>query len=480
MEENISEDIIQLSDSSTSLTVLLIGGGRSGVILLRALLKDPAVTIAGVIDIDPNAPALSEARAQGIYTSQKYSDVIRNEDLDIIINATRNTKLQQELRLEKLPQTVLINKKSALLIWTTVDENRKRLLLTDLLHPTKGKPKGVMQPEFIVGQTEKMREIVNMVVQVAPTPTTVLIRGESGTGKELIARMIHNHSPWRAKPLITVNCTAFSSTLIESELFGYKKGAFTGADSDRIGLLELAHEGTIFLDEVGDMPLDMQAKMLRFLQSGEIRPIGDFKTKKVRVRIIAATNRNLEEAIQTGQFRNDLFYRLNAFTIYTPPLRERTIDIPYLAYHFLQIANEKIKKKIVRITPAALTALTTYHWPGNIRELKNAIERAAVLANGDEIDVEHLPRTFHFEEETNVLMDGNLSDGLMALKARMINKFEYEAICRYLAANKGNISKAAIAAKVPRRTFQRLMAKHNISSKVFKQQDELLKNIEEE
>ncbi|RMG28699.1 MAG: AAA family ATPase [Methanobacteriota archaeon] len=470
MEKTILTDE-HLSDSlMNSLRVLLIGGGETGLKLLDALIKDPVVTLVAVIDLNTDAPAMVKAREKGVFTSNDYTDFIRDESLDIIINATNDQNLLHTLRRDKLPKTVLINKNSALLIWTTVDENQKRLLLSDLLHPTKGKLKSSIQSEFIIGETEKMREIMNMVVQVAPTPTTVLIQGESGTGKELIARMIHEYSPWRSKPLITVNCTAFSSTLIESELFGYKKGAFTGAVSDRIGLLELADEGTIFLDEVGDMPLDMQAKILRFLQSGEIRAIGDFKTKKVKVRIIAATNRNLEKEIQNGNFRSDLYYRLNAFTIYTPPLRERIEDIPQLAYHFLHLANEKVKKNIRYISPLALNAMVRYPWPGNIRELKNTIERAVVLATGEEIELSHLPRALHTQQFSGSFSEEDLKDGLMALKNKIINHFEYDAICRYLEMNNGNITRAARAAKVPRRTFQRLMAKHNISSDTFKEQ----------
>jgi transcriptional regulator with PAS, ATPase and Fis domain len=426
------------------------------------------LVIGAVIDINPDAEAIPLAKEMGITTGQDYRDFIRDETLDIIVNMTGNPELQQELSVEKLPQTVLIGKKSAMLIWTTMDDEKRSLLLKQFLHPSGGELSGHTSSGFVVGNTERMKEIINMIAQVAPTPTTVLIRGESGTGKELVARMIHNRSPWRAKALVTVNCTTFSASLIESELFGYKKEAFTGAVSDHTGLLELASNGTLFLDEIGDMPYEMQGKLLRFLQSGEIRPIGDFKTKKVRVRIIAATNRNLEEAIKVGKFRSDLFYRLNAFTILTLPLRERLADIPFLSYHFLAMANQKVKRNISNITPAALSALSVYDWPGNIRELKNIIERAVVLATDSEIAIKHLPNSFQPDEDVEVSGKAALNEGLMALKASMINKFEYEAVCKYLSAHNGNVSRAAVAAKVPRRTFQRLMSKHNISSTIFR------------
>ncbi len=251
---------------------------------------------------------------------------------------------------------------------------------------------------FAESQSPLMQEILDLVHRVAPTPTTVLIRGESGTGKEIIARLIHHLSPMHSKPLVIVNCTALSPQLIESELFGHRKGAFTGAVQDKIGLLEQAHGGTVFLDEIGDMPLEMQAKLLRFLQSGEVRPIGSTTTRRVKVRIIAATNRNLETAIQQGDFREDLFYRLNAFTLQLPPLRKRKEDIPLLAAHFLQLARERINKHVTRISPKAMALLLQYHWPGNLRELKNVIERAVVLATGDEITVNHLPFNFQIAD----------------------------------------------------------------------------------
>lgn len=468
MQSNHSDTNQSTGSSSGTLRILIIGADRNGKVLLRFLQKDPSIVITGVVDLDPEAEAIPLAKEMGIAVGQDYREFIRDELLDIVVNMTGNPELQQELSMEKLPHTVLIGKKSAMLIWTTMDDEKRSLLLKQFLHPANGDSVIYPSAGFMIGSTDKMKEIVNMIAQVAPTPTTVLIRGESGTGKELVARMIHNRSPWRAKPLITVNCTTFSASLIESELFGYKKGAFTGAVADHTGLLELANNGTLFLDEIGDMPIEMQGKLLRFLQSGEIRALGDFKTKKVRVRIIAATNRNLEDAINTGRFRSDLFYRLNAFTIHTPPLRERLEDVPFLAYHFLNMANQKVKKSITTITPAALTALSNYDWPGNIRELKNIVERAVVLATGPEIDLNYLPNSFQPETHSEVLTEANLNDGLMALKAVVINKFEYEAICRYLSSNNGNVSKAASAAKVPRRTFQRLMSKHNISSNIFR------------
>src|SRR5438034_580721 len=258
-------------------------------------------------------------------------------------------------------------------------------------------------------------------VPVATAPTTVLIRGESGTGKELVARAIHRYSNVRERPLVTVNCTALAPTLLESELFGHKRGAFTGAVADKPGLFERADGGTIFLDEVGDMPLEMQAKLLRVLQTGEIKPVGDVVTRKVRVRVIAATNRDLEKALAVSEFREDLFYRFNTFTITLPALRERAEDIPVLAHHFLRKAEAKVNKKVDRFSPEALDLMKRYPWPGNLRELENSIERAVVLASGRQVEADHLP--FHRQEELSsitVTAEESFHQG----KARVVGLFE--------------------------------------------------------
>jgi len=331
-----------------SVKVLLIGAGHVGSMLLRLFQNDPTIKISGVVDINPNAPGMLLAQQLGLPTTCDYRRFIRDEALDLVINVTGNGDVQQELIREKPLRTEILGGISARFIWTLLDEYKKKEILEDRFSLMLRELERHAAGEFVIGKTEKMREVANLIAKVASTPTTVLIRGESGTGKEVVARMIHKSSPWRDKPLVTVNCTAFSPTLIESELFGYRKGAFTGAASDRIGLLEMAHNGTVFLDEIGDMPIEMQTKLLRFLQSGEIRAVGDVTNKKVQVRIIAATTRKLEEAIANGAFRADLFYRWSAFTIPLPPLRERRDDVGVLAYYFLKSAQAKVNK---RVTP---------------------------------------------------------------------------------------------------------------------------------
>lgn len=240
--------------------------------------------------------------------------------------------------------------------------------------------------EMVYGSVE-FSNVLNEIEKVAPTKATVLLQGESGTGKELLARAIHNTSTRNKKPLIKVNCSAIPRELIESELFGHKKGSFTGAFSDKVGKFELADGGTLFLDEIGELPLDMQPKILRFLQEGEIEVVGGAVSKKIDARVIAATNRNLVEEIQKKQFREDLYFRLNVFPIDVPPLRKRKDDIPLLVEHFVDKFNKAYEKNIKFIPDEAMSKLRAYNWPGNIRELENLIERASILSNSDTLSI---------------------------------------------------------------------------------------------
>jgi formate hydrogenlyase transcriptional activator len=236
--------------------------------------------------------------------------------------------------------------------------------------------------EGIIGRSSGLRRVLAMVETVASGDSTALLLGETGTGKELIARAIHRHSPRRDRPFVKLNCAAIPTGLLESELFGHERGSFTGAIAQRIGRLEMAHQGSLFLDEIGDIPLDLQPKLLRILQEREFERLGSTRTQKVDVRVVAATHRDLEGMILEKKFRSDLYYRVNVFPIHVPPLRERPEDIPLLVQHFVEQATQRMHKTIDTIPPETMEALIRYRWPGNIRELENVIERAVILSPG--------------------------------------------------------------------------------------------------
>ena len=287
----------------------------------------------------------------------------------------------------------------------------------------------------IVGRSNKMREVFEMIDQVSASDATVLIRGESGTGKELVANAIHYNSLRAEGPSIKVNCAALPETLIESELFGHEKGAFTGALDRRIGKFERAHGGTLFLDEIGTLNLTAQAKLLRVLQEKEIERVGGADTIKVDVRIIAATNKPLEKALEERTFREDLYYRLNIFPIYLPPLRERKTDILLLADFFLEKYSSKYKKDVRRISTPAIDMLMRYHWPGNVRELENCTERAVLLCSDHVLHSYHLPPTLQTAEASNTIPSGSLASALATV--------ERDLIVDGLKANQGNMAAAA-------------------------------------
>ncbi len=293
--------------------------------------------------------------------------------------------------------------------------------------------------ESIISQSKEMEEVLNLAGRVAASKASVLIRGESGTGKELIARAIHFASPRKDKPFVVVNIAALSENLIESELFGHEKGAFTGATQRRIGKFEQANGGTLFIDEVGDIPLPIQVKLLRAIQFGEIERVGGSKPIQVDVRIIAATHRNLEEMIRKGEFREDLYYRFNVVTIHIPPLRERKSDIPLLVDYFIRKFSAENGKHIKGITREALDQLMKYDYPGNVREMENIIERAVVLARGEYITSRDLPAQIHDVPETSLLDPYQLSDGY----EKKLKAFEREMIQEALRRSGGNKSAAA-------------------------------------
>ncbi|MBN2644096.1 MAG: sigma-54-dependent Fis family transcriptional regulator [Desulfuromonadaceae bacterium] len=300
----------------------------------------------------------------------------------------------------------------------------------------------ILQDHDIIGTSNTIQDLKKQISIAAPTSGWVLITGENGTGKELVARAIHNQSRRAEKPFIEVNCAAIPEDLIESELFGHEKGAFTGATSKRKGKFDLAHEGTLFLDEIGDMSLKTQAKVLRILQEHKFERVGGEKTIEVDVRVIAATNKDLETEIKSGAFREDLFYRLNVLPFHVPPLRERKDDIHLLATHFLDAYCKKENAEPKQITPAALSALTHYNWPGNVRELKNLIERLVIMTTDPVIDVQALPTELKAENHT-----AKHHDSCQALSQATFKEakeaFEKEYLYRKLVENDWNISRTA-------------------------------------
>ncbi len=308
----------------------------------------------------------------------------------------------------------------------------------------------------IIGKSEKMMDLFKLILDVAPTSTSVLIQGENGTGKELIANAIHFSSPNVKKPFIKLNCGVLVETLLESELFGHVKGAFSGAIKDKIGRFEMANGGTLFLDEIGEISQNMQVKLLRVLQEGEFERVGGTETLKVDVRIIAATNKNLEEEIEKGNFRQDLFYRLNVIPIYVPPLRERKEDIRLLVDHFLEKYTKTYNKSVERVGDDVIAALEEYEWPGNIRELENMIERAMVLNKTGKLTIDAFPENITRKKKNFVIYneEAGLGDA--------VDEFERKLILSELQRYRGNKLKTAKALKVHRSTLMSKLKKYGV------------------
>jgi len=335
---------------------------------------------------------------------------------------------------------------------------RKQLLEENI--QLKEQLKDRFQPANIIGKSKAMQAVYDLIAQVSKSNTSVLIWGESGTGKELVANAIHYNSLRASKPFIKVNCAALPETVIESELFGHEKGSFTGAIGQRKGRFELAHGGSIFLDEVGDLSPATQIKLLRVLQEKEFERVGGITTIKTDVRIIAATNRNLEKLVEEEKFREDLYYRLNVFPIYMPPLRERKTDIPLLADYFVGKYSKANHKNICRISTPAIDMLMSYHWPGNVRELENCIERAVILSNDDVIHGHHLPPTLQTAEATGTPSGGNFQETL--------NNLERELILDALKSSRGNQTKAAHTLGLTERLMGLRVKKYKIDPKRFR------------
>ncbi len=319
----------------------------------------------------------------------------------------------------------------------------------------------------LVGASGVMREVTRMIDAVAYSSATVLVTGESGTGKELVARALHQKSPRRSHPFVGINCGALTETLLESELFGHIKGAFTGAQRDQKGLFDAADGGTIFLDEIGDIPLSTQVRLLRVLQEGEIKRVGSADAVKVDVRVVAATHRDLPKLVKAGKFREDLFYRLNVIAIPLPPLRERVDDVPLLAHHFVRRYADRLGKRVRTLSPEAIELLCGYRWPGNVRELENAIERAVVLCRSDAVVPADLPpavagRTAPLVRESSANGEEAawLSQSYATAKENALRRFERNYVEALMKACDNNISAAARKAGMDRSNFKRVLRKY--------------------
>jgi DNA-binding NtrC family response regulator len=363
--------------------------------LLTTILKEAGYNVFSASSLEEARKIISQYHPEIILTDLK----LQNEDGMDILNDLPEEPFKPAVIIitafGSIPSAVEAIKKGAFdyltkpinkeVLLLTIKRAEEKINLVKEVYRLKSELYEKFKIDGVVGKSKKMLQVIEIVKKVAPTNATVLICGESGTGKELIARAIHHNSPRKDNPFIAINCAAIPETLIESELFGYEPGAFTGANTRKIGLIEAANKGTLFLDEVAELPLITQSKLLRVLQEKEIRRIGGKETIKVDVRIIAATNKNLLEEVQKKKFREDLYYRLKVVTIEIPPLRERKEDIPELVKYFIEKYSKEFGKEIKGIEEKAMQALLNYHWPGNIRELESVIEKAIIICEGDKI-----------------------------------------------------------------------------------------------
>ncbi|MFA7536467.1 MAG: sigma-54 dependent transcriptional regulator [Desulfuromonadales bacterium] len=443
-EESIRESLIGILEDE-GFRPFVACNGEEGVRILREDLPD-------LILLDIWMPGID-----GIETLRRIKEIV--PDLPVIMmsghgtidTAVRATKLgaydfvEKPLSLEKLLLTV----QNALRINQLVEENRS-------LRAKVGKE------HEMIGSSPAIADLKAQIAIAAPTSGWVLITGENGTGKELVARAMHQMSNRRDKPFVEVNCAAIPEELIESELFGHEKGAFTGATSQRKGKFDLAHEGTLFLDEIGDMSLKTQAKVLRILQERKFERVGGSRTIEVDVRVIAATNKNLTEEINRGFFREDLFYRLNVLPFQVPPLRERTEDIPSLVNHFLEYFCSKEGRTTKSVSVSAMEILVNYQWPGNVRELKNIIERLVIMAPDEIITDKHLPAGMRTTKTAPLRAVATLTE---ATYREAKEEFEKEFILQKLEENDWNISRTAEAIEIERSNLHRKIKSFGIELK---------------
>ena len=427
-------DVATASDGIEALKILKGGGVQVVVTDLRMPKLDGVGLLERVIHEYPSTPVIIITAHGTIATAV---DALKKGAFDYITKPFEQDELKNIIH--KAIRTRRLNEEELLVSPDDIDR------------------------QGIIGSSEPMSKIYDTIKRVAPTPTTVLISGETGTGKDLIAYAIHRNSPRRDNPFVKINCAAIAENLIESELFGYEKGAFTGAVSTKPGRFELADKGTLFLDEVGEIPRDMQVKLLRVIQDHEFERVGGLRTIKVDVRLIAATNRNLLQDVKDGRFREDLYYRLNVFPTHLPPLRERREDILPLTDYFIEKFNGKLDREVKHIDSRVKDVLVNYDWPGNIRELENFIERIVLMAGGDTITFEDIPPEWKSAAEAiSISQHGGQKKPFKDFVKGHMEEVEKQSIIQCLEEVGGNVTKAAQRLGLSRKGLQLKMIKYNL------------------
>lgn len=416
----------------------IIGAGKGGTSLIEILHKDPLVKIVGIADPYAKAPGLDLARRHKILAVTDYHELLQG-DVDLVIDVTGNNAVREALEKEREGIEV-IGGLAAKFMWQLIEERIKSKMMRETIRAR-------YSFENMIGKNKKMEGIYALIPKIATTKATVLIEGESGTGKELVAHSIHQYSTREEKAFIRVNCAALAESLLESELFGHVRGAFTGAVAHKLGRFELADGGTLFLDEIGEISLSTQAKLLRAVQDGEIEKVGDARRVKVDVRVIAATNKDLKKAVEMGEFRHDLYYRLKVVPILLPPLRDRKDDIPLLVDHFIARFNKEMGRKVTQVEPEVMATLNAYDFPGNIRELENIIEHAMVFCTGDTLEAEHLQKEIQPARKSVINTVVEDEDPIHAMEEALILKV--------LTQTKWNFKKTAERLKMSRTTLWR-------------------------
>jgi DNA-binding NtrC family response regulator len=451
-------EILLVDDQKSIRTTLKITLKRVGYQVEEASCGEEALRLLEKKTYDLVITDLKMEKIDGIKVLQKVKEISQQTEVIVITAYGTVDSAVQAMKIGAYDYIAKPFEPEEIVL--VVNKALERKTLTERVKLLEEQVRERYKFENIVGNSPKMLDILKLVTQVCQTDSTVLILGESGTGKELIAQTIHNNSPRKDKPFVIVNCSALPEGLQDSEFFGHIKGAFTGAIKNRKGLFEEAHQGTIFLDEIGEISPAIQVKLLRFLQSGEIRRIGDNKSFHVDVRLIAATNKDLQQAIQEKTFREDLFYRLNVIPIKLPALRERKDDIPLLVNHFLERYRNKMHKPIRSISQEAVDLLVKYDWPGNVRELENVIERAVALATGEIIVPENLPRHIQGLEQTFPSIPSKPSGKLVSLAEN-----EKNYILEVLQQCGGNKKKTAQILQISKSTLWRKLKEYGLQER---------------